>query len=168
MRRFSIWILVLSVSLWVSCKPKPREVSSVERAQALQLASDAQISAQLRDYAKAVEALSRATQLDPEVPAYWSGLGVNRMRQGDKSGARKAYEKAVSIYEDLAKKDPKDAVPLLKQIEALVLLGRVEDARKVLQRALREFPRDPTVRAFNDAKFIDQMLKDPSMKAVML
>ena len=152
--------------LATGCKKK--EVSNLERAQALQLATEAQGSALLRDYAAAEKALAKAVELDPEVVGFWSALGANRVRLGDKSGARKAYKRLLEIHEKAYKKDTKNIDALLDQVEPLVLLGRADDARKLIEKARRDFPDNRDVRAASDGKIVDRMLENPAVKAAMV
>ena len=146
---------------------KKKEVTSLDRAHATQLATEAQGSLLLRDYAAAVKALEKAVELDPEVVGYWSALGANRARLGDKSGARKAYKRLLEIHEKAFKKDPKNIDALLNQVEPLVLLGRADDARKLIEKATRDFPTSREARAALDGKLVDRILEDPAVKAAM-
>lgn len=168
MRKFSSFVLVaLTLSLG-ACKPKDVEVSSVARAQAAHFASEAQLQARLRDYAEAEKSLARAVELDPEVAVYWSGLGMNRMMTGDKSGAKKAYKRELAICEKAAKKDAKDVDQQLSLLRPLVLLGRVEDARKLLEKTGREHPDNQGLREFIETKPIDLMLANPKIQEAMI
>jgi Flp pilus assembly protein TadD len=168
MRKLSFVCLCAAVLLIGGCKDKPKEVPPVVRAEAQTLVTEARLASQLRDHAKAAELLSKAVELDPEVPVYWSLLGMTRVKLGDKSGARKAYKQVVAINERLYKRDAKEPNPLLLQIEPLILMGDVGDARKILERALKAHPNHPDVRAFKEQNVIDRMLEDPAIKAVML
>jgi tetratricopeptide (TPR) repeat protein len=173
MRKSSSLTLVALILFFGACKPKDVEVSSVARAQAAHLASEAQMQNKLRDYAEAEESLARAVELDPEVAAYWFSLGLNRVMQKDMSGAKKAYKRELEIYEKAAKKTPKKDAPenieaRLNQIRPLLLLGRTSDANKLLAKVASDNPDNTMVRQLVDTKIIDQMLADAKIQEAMI
>jgi tetratricopeptide (TPR) repeat protein len=165
--RGGLALLILGTALLGGCG-KPKEVSAVARAEAVHLATEAQTHALLRDYAKAEEALARAVELDPEVSVYWETLGMNRARNGDKTGARKAYKRSLEIEETSAKKTPADVEAQLRQIRPLLLLGRVDEARKLLEKIAKDHAQDARPRQLIEAGAIDTLLADSKFKDVML
>ena len=168
MRKFSSFTLVALILAFGACKPKDVEVSSVARAQAAHLASEAQMQNKLRDYAEAEKSLARAVELDPNEPAYWSGLGLNRVMLGDKSGAKKAYKRELELCEKAAKKDPKDIDLQLTPLRPLVLLGRADDARKLLEKVGRDHADNAALRQLIESKPIDKMLANPAIQQAMV
>jgi tetratricopeptide (TPR) repeat protein len=52
---------------------------------------------ELRTFAQAASALSRATRLDPNDKSSWNNLGIARRALGDPAGARKAFQRALEI-----------------------------------------------------------------------
>lgn len=99
---------------------------------------------------------------------YWLELGASRRRQGNKDGARVAYEQALATHQAAYKRDPKEPLELLHQIEVLVLLRREDDARKLLEKATREYPDNLDVKHFNADKTLDAMLHDPGLMALAI
>ncbi|MGC4073488.1 MAG: tetratricopeptide repeat protein [Nibricoccus sp.] len=168
MRKFSSFTLVAIVLFFGACKRKEVEVSSVARAQAAHLASEAQLQTKLRDYAQAEKSLAKAVELDPEVAVYWSGLGMNRALLGDKSGAKKAYKRELEICENAAKKDAKNVDLQLAQLRPLVFLGRADEARKLLEKIGRENPSNPGLQQLIATKPIDQILANPAIQGAIL
>jgi len=168
MRKFSSLTLVALTLVFGACKPKDVEVTSVARAQAAHLASEAQMQNKLRDYAEAEKSLARAVELDPNEPAYWSGLGLNRVMLGDNSGAKKAYKRELELCEKAAKKDPKDIDAQLSPLRPLVLLGRADDARKLLEKVGRAHSDNAALRQLIDSKPIDKMLANPAIQQAMV
>jgi Flp pilus assembly protein TadD len=168
MRKFSSLSLVALILSFGACKPKDVEVSSVARAQAAHLASEAQMQNKLRDYAGAEKSLARAVELDPGEPAYWSGLGMNRVMLGDKSGAKKAYKREFELCEETAKKDPKNLDLQLARLGPLVLLGRADDARKLLEKLGRDHVDNTALRQLIESRPIDKMLADPAFQQAIL
>jgi tetratricopeptide (TPR) repeat protein len=168
MRKFSFLPLVLVLLSLAACKPKPKEVTSVARAEATHLAAEAQLQSSLHDYAEAEKLLAHAVELDPEVISYWSGLGVNRVLLGDKSGAKKAYKRELELCEEAAKKSPKDIQQQLAALRPLVCLNRADDARKLLEKVARENPGDAQLKQLVDSKAIDQMLANPKVQEAII
>ena len=168
MHKFSSMLLAAVLLAGSACSKKEVEVSSVARTEAAHLASEAQLQQRLRDYAEAEKSLARAVELDPNVAVYWSGLGVNRAMQGNKSGAKKAYVRELEIYEEAVDKDANDISAHLAQIRPLVLLGRSKDARKLLEKLAKKHPEEARVRQFIDGKIIDQMEADPKIREAMV
>jgi tetratricopeptide (TPR) repeat protein len=150
----------------VACKPKPKPVTELQRKEAEHLAAEAGFALTLKDWPRADNLLSKAVQIVPDNGMYWLSLGSTRVRAGNKPGAKAAYEGALKAFEreantEAGKKDPD---PWLKQMQTLALLGRVDDARKMLEKTAKQFPDNRTVRAFIDGKQFDRMIADPAFK----
>jgi Flp pilus assembly protein TadD len=165
MRKFSPLVFAALILSFGACKPKDVEVSSDNRAQAVKLVTDADMQNLLKDYAGAEKLLVQAVELDPTVPVYWSNLGMIRMQLGDKSGAKKAYKRELEICEKAAKKDAKDIDAQLSQLRPLVLLGRADDARKLLEKIGRDNPDNFNLKQLIDSKPIDLMTGNPKIQA---
>ncbi len=165
MRKFSSLVFVALILVLGACSKKDVEVSSSNRGQAMKLVTDADMQILLKDHAGAEKMLAQAVELDPTVPVYWSNLGMVRVQLGDNSGAKKAYKRELELLEKAAKKDAKDINAQLAPITPLVLLGRADDARKLLEKIGRDNPSDFRVKQLIDSKFIDQVVTDPKIKA---
>jgi Flp pilus assembly protein TadD len=168
---FKISIALLIVSLVAACGAKKKEVTAEDRRQAAQAAGEALFANTLKnppDYAAAEKALTRATTLNPLDADYWFDLGIARARLKDKSGARTAFKNVISVCADKAKEDPNNATWLIKQIRPMIMLGRDDDARAILEKAAKQFPTDLQVRQFKDLNLIDTLLKDPLLKEFAL
>ena len=164
-----IGIVVVAASalfLDAGCKPSPKPITESQRKEADLLASEASFAITLRDWTRAEGLLAKATQLAPDTGVYWISLGSMRMRLGNKAGAKAAYEGALQAYQAAALKEEgkADAELWLKQMQALALLGRTDDARAMLEKTARRFPEDRNVRAFVDSKAFDRMIADPAFK----
>lgn len=168
MKLFSLFAVVAALLLAVGCKPKPKEIPARQRTEAAYAASEAQFAMNLRDYARAEPLFEKAAKLSPDTGDYWLSLGVTRRRQNNKSGAKAAYEKALEAFRDAAKLEPKNADAVLQQVYVLALLGRVDDARKTLDKALKAEPSNRTLRAFADGHQLDNILADRSYKELAL
>jgi tetratricopeptide (TPR) repeat protein len=148
-----------------ACKPKPKTISELQRKEAMHLVSEAQFAAQIREWSRAEGLLAKAVQIDPNEGAYWVSLGAMRMRQGNKSGARDAYQGTLKAYQFEAVAAPAtDGEPWLKQVEVLALLGRTAEARALLDEAAKKYPQKRDIRQFVEGKVFDQMLADPNFK----
>ncbi len=163
-------LLLLSCVLLAAggCKPKARDIAPLARKEAANYVSEAQFAMSLRDYARAEPLLAKAAKLCPDNGDYWVNLGAARIRQGNKSGAKSAYEEARSAYHDAYEIDAKESEAALQEVYVLALLGRVEDARKALGKAQRRFPDDRAIRGFAENGQLDRILADPTFKEVAL
>lgn len=160
---------MLALFLATGCKPKAREITSLQRKEAANLASEQQFALSVHDYARAEDLMTRATELCPDTGKYWIDLGGARVRRGNKSGAKPAYESGLAAYQAAARAaNPPDAQLWLQQVYVLGLLGRVDEARAALADTQKRFPDNRNVRLFADQGAIDKMLADPLFKAIAL
>lgn len=166
--KFRVVVLFAIPLLFIGCKPKPKNIPSLQRKEAAMLVSEAQFAMTTRDFARAEPLLEKATKLCPDTGDYWLNLGAARRRQGNKSGAKSAFESALQAFNDSYKIDATHSDALLKQIYVLALLGRPEEARRTLEKAQKKAPDDPAIRSFIERKELDQLLQDPSFKEVAL
>jgi Flp pilus assembly protein TadD len=168
MKNWTIALAVASALAVSACKDKPKELPPAVQAEVMQHMSEAEFAVNIRDYARAEGLLKKATELDPNNARAWIQLGIARRRQNNTSGAKKAYNEALDVLKATYKRDKKQPGPLMAQIEVYVLLGKTDDARKVLEQALKEHPSDRGIREFSEMKLLDQMAKDPQVKASAL
>jgi tetratricopeptide (TPR) repeat protein len=161
-------IAVAALMLAGGCKPKPMDIPAIQRKEAANLASEAQFAATLRDFARAEPLFEKAAKMCPDEGDYWINLGIVRRRQDNKSGAKDAYEKGRSAFSDAAAIHDQDSEPVLQEIYALALLGRADDARKVLAKAQKRLPDDRALKAFAESNQLDRMLEDPGFKEIAL
>ena len=166
----SKWIVLFAVTLLAfgGCKPKAADITSLQRKEAANLVSEAQFAMSLRDYARAEGLLAKATALEFDNGNYWVSLGSMRVRLGQRPAAKTAYESALGAFETAYARDPKLTQPYLQQVYALALLGRIDDARKLLAKVEQKHANDPLVRAFVQGKQLDAMLKSALFKEIAL
>jgi tetratricopeptide (TPR) repeat protein len=160
--------LALLACVAAGCKDKPKEVPKAVRAEAAQNASEGEFAMQIRDYARAETLFAKSVELDKMVPQYWIQLGAARKRQGNTSGARKAYEEARDICRAEIKRDKNASGFRFIEMEVCLLLGKPDEAKKLLETAKRDLPDDPTMRQFVESNALDRMSADPELKAVGL
>jgi tetratricopeptide (TPR) repeat protein len=168
MKLTSLLLIGLALLIAAGCKPKVRQSSDFERKQAANLTSEAEFAIQLRDFARAEPLFDQATQLCPDIGAYWIKLGFIRVRMGDKSKAKTAYEGALNAFRAAYAADPKLSDVRLQEVYALALLGRVDEARAALDKAQKQLPDNTAIRGFIDNKQLDHMLADPGFKQASL
>jgi tetratricopeptide (TPR) repeat protein len=168
------WVLlcllaVLGVFLG-GCGGKSKESTEHQRKQADHLLAEADFAVTLRDWKRAEGLLAQASALVPGDGAVLTSLGSVRMRLGNRSAAKEAYQKALKAYEAAAAADKSktDAEPWLKQVYVLALLGKAGDARSLLDKLGKQYPGNRSVRAFIDGKQLDRMLADPQFKQLAL
>jgi Flp pilus assembly protein TadD len=168
MKVSSLFLIVLAVLACAGCRPKLRQASAPHRKEAASIVSEAQFALTMRDWARAEPLFDKATKLCPDTGDYWINLGVTRRRLGNRATAKTAYEGALSAYREAQDVDPKDASFYLQEVYVLTLLGKVDDARKELEKAQKKFPDNRTVRAFVESKQLDRIIADPSFKDIAL
>lgn len=157
--------VVVSAALLLSagCSKKQAEVSSAAQKEAAMLMSEAQFAMQVREYARAQELVERAVKLNPTLPEYWVSLGITRRRQDDRDGARKAYKQALELHEERYKaiKTPQEVV---QQAYVLGLLGRTDDAMKLLEKGVKEFPESTELKRVADPRGLLRTFQSPEFK----
>src|SRR5687768_14355907 len=166
----STFVLVGMIAMFAAagCKPKPEDITSLQRKEAASLVSEAQFAINLRDYARAEPLFEKAAKLCPDDGEYWLGLGVTRRRLGNLPGAKAAYEKARSAYGDKFKRDSKNTDALLQEMYVLALLGRSDDANKLMEKVRKKDPENPSFRSFTENKKMERLLAEPSFKEIAL
>lgn len=166
-RTFSIVIAGLLL-LGAGCKPKVKEITSLQRKEAATLVSEAEFAVSLRDYARAEGLLAKASELSPDAPQYWLKLGSTRMKLGQREAAKAAYKRGLTVYEDAEGRNPKDPEPRLQQVYVLALLGRGDEARALLAKLSAKYPDNRNVRVYVEGKQLERMLADPKFKEIAL
>jgi len=167
--KFSV-LIVGAVSLFVAvgCKPRGKDISPLARKEAANLVSEAEFATTMRDYARAEPLYAKAVKLCPDVAEYWLALGADRCRLGDRSGAKSAYNEALSVYRDTYAREDSRTDARLREVYVLALLGRGPDAQKALEKAQKKFPSDRAVRSFIETRQLEQIQSDPSFKEIAL
>jgi tetratricopeptide (TPR) repeat protein len=168
MKRFMLVLWGVAALSATGCGRRSKEITSLQRKEAASLASEAEFAVTLRDLPRAEILLTKVAALCPDTGEYWVGLGSLRMRLGDRDGAKSAYQSALRAYQDAAKGEKADGAQVLQQIHALALLGRVDEARKLLEKSEKKFPNDRLIRDFIQERQLDQMLADPTFKGMSL
>lgn len=160
---------VAAVLLGVGCKPKAKEITSLQRREAASLVSEANFALSVRDVARAETAFARATVICPDMGDYWLELGRCRVKLGNRGAAKDAYKSALAAFEADAKRETAIRAPaLLRQVYVLALLGRADEARTVLAKARKELPDSAEIRGFADGRQLELMLESPMFKEVAL
>ena len=113
---------------WTANEPKTAD-EWLDRAYAL---------AQGEDYTAAVDAATKAVELDPESSAAWANRGLWRFWAGDREGAASDLDKAVDI-------DPSERFAMNGNALLAMEDKRYDDAVVEMSRALRQAPTDDFV-----------------------
>jgi tetratricopeptide (TPR) repeat protein len=149
-------------------KPKSAEITTLQRKEAANLASEAQFALTLRDHARAEGLFLKAAELCPDTGEYALILGQTRMKLNQKDGARTAYKQALAAFEAEAKAKKTEPQPVLQQVTTLALLGRVDEARALIEKLPTLFPDNRAVRTYGENKTLDRMIADPKFKELAL
>jgi Flp pilus assembly protein TadD len=120
----------------------------------------------MKDWARAEGLFAKAAALCPDEGENWVRLGIVRVRLHNSDGARDAYKSAVSAFEDEFKRDPAKTASVIRAASVLVILGRVDEARSLVDKAYAKNPDDRRLRDFVQMKGVDRIVADPGLKAV--
>jgi Flp pilus assembly protein TadD len=156
-------VLAAAVVL-AGCRAK--EISSIDRKEAANVVSEAEFAVTLKDWSRAEGLYAKAAGLCPDQGETWIGLGVVRMRLHNPSGARDAYKSALSAYGEDIKRDPANTVPVIRSASVLVLLGRTDEARSMVDKAFAQHPDDWRLKNFVEMKGVDKIAANPGLKEV--
>jgi tetratricopeptide (TPR) repeat protein len=162
--RYRLALVTAAALALAGCRAK--EITQLERDEAANDVSDADVAVTIKDWARAEGMYAKAAKLCPDEADVWMNLGIVRMRLHNSGDARTAYKAALSAYKDSLKKDPSQSVTVIRIAYVLTVLGRADEARTVVADALQKTPDDARLREFSDQKAIDKMLADPGVKAV--
>lgn len=161
-------MLALLALLAAGCGQKAREITALERKQAASLVSEAEFAMTLRDFARAEPLFEQAAQLCPDTSEYWVSLGIVRKRRGNTNGAKDAYQEALKACRETYKKDANEIGAMLQEVQLLVMLGKIDDARGALAKARKRQPDNRDLRLFEERNEIDRLAKDPQFKEIAL
>ncbi|HZZ19226.1 MAG TPA: tetratricopeptide repeat protein [Opitutaceae bacterium] len=145
---------------------RAKQVTTEERNQALLDASDADFAVTIHDMPRAEGMFAKAVELCPDEGDVWLKLAVVRMQLKNPDGARQAYKSALSAFKDASKAHPADSSLILRRAYILVILGRGDEGRRLVEDAAAKAPDDHRLQAFIQAKGLDKMLADPSVKQI--
>lgn len=162
----TVFLVIAAVFASAGCGKK--EITPLERKQALALASEADFALTIRDLPRAEGLLVKAAELSPDNPNYWLSLGSTRARLAKRDGARDAYKKGLKALQDAADKNKTQYELYLQQVYVLALLGRVDDARSLQTKLLSKHPESREIKIFVNEKHLDQLMADPQFKQIAL
>ena len=145
-----------------------KTISSIDRKEAANVISEAQFATTVKDFARAESLAQQAATLCPDTGDYWLLLGTLQVRNGKKSDAKASYRSALDAYKDQYKDAPTNSQLLIQQAYVLVLMGRPDDARAVIDKAHDRNPDDWGIKKLVESKVVDHMVSDPSLKALSL
>lgn len=157
--------LVLAAVLALSAC-RHREITKLERDEAANMASEADFAVTVKEWSRAEGLYAKAAALCPDTGDYWVNLGMVRMRMSNREGARSAYKEALDAYREAASLNPSDTQAVIRRIYVLVVLGRVEEARSVLEKARSKYPDDWALKRFAEDQELDKMIADPGLKSI--
>ncbi|MFY9923624.1 MAG: hypothetical protein WAK51_04010 [Opitutaceae bacterium] len=143
-----------------------KEITSIDRLEAANMVSEAEFAVTIHDWARAEGLYAKATERCPDQADTWVNLGIVRMRLHDPRGARSAYKSALGAYEDDSRREPTNSMPVIRRAYVLVLLGRADEARSLVERARSDNPEDRRLRSFIEHDELTKMLADPSVKEI--
>lgn len=157
--------LVLAAGVVLSgCRAK--EITKLERDEAANVVSEAEFALTMKDWPRAEGLYAKAAALTPDQGETWVRLGVVRVRMNNPGGAKDAYKSALSAFEDDYKLHPERTGSVIREATVLVILGRVDEARSVVDKAYAKSPDDRRLRSFVEMKGVDKIIADPGLKEI--
>ena len=159
-----LWLLLVVLAA-AGCQP--REITALQRKQAASLESEAKFALNLKEVDRAEALYAKAAALCPDNAGYWLNLGVCRKRLNRTAEARKAYESALKVHKDAYAREPKNGHELLEQVYVLALLGLMDDAHKILEKAQADHGDDPRIRGFT-RQSLQKLTDDAAFKGLSL
>jgi len=159
-------LALLLAAMFALCACRHRQITKLERVEAANMVSEANFAVTVKEWARAEGLYAKAAALCPDAGDYWLNLGLVRMRLGNRDGARSAYKEAVSAYKEAAELDPANSQAVVRRIYVLVVLGRADEARSVLEKARAKNPGDRVLRSFSENRDLDKMVADPGLKSL--
>jgi Flp pilus assembly protein TadD len=157
--------LALTVALVLSGCHR-REPTSLERKEAANIVSEAEFAVTMKDWPRAEGLYVKASDLCPDDGDTWVNLGVVLMHEHKNGPARDAYKSSLSAYKEASKLAPTDPIPVIRRAYVLVVLGRPDDARSLVNEAAEKMPNDRRLRGFIESKGIDRLITDPEIKDI--
>jgi Flp pilus assembly protein TadD len=145
---------------------RPRAITKLERDEAANVISEAEFAVTIKDWVRAEGLYAKAAELCPDQGETWVRLGVVRVHLRDPDGARAAYKSALSDFEDDFKRDPSNTSSVIRGASVLVILGRTEEARSMVDKAYAKYPDDRRLRTFVEMKGVDRIVADPGLKEI--
>ncbi|MBL9201227.1 MAG: hypothetical protein JNL39_12015 [Opitutaceae bacterium] len=149
------------------CGPGAKPLSERDLNEMKALQAESQYAMTMKQWSRAESLYERAIKISPEVE-FFHNLGSARMRLQNRAGAKEAYESGIRACDHLAAVKRGSTDPLLKKIQLLALLGKVEEARALQAKIDKEFRQDHAVRAFVDGKKLDALIASPIFKEIAL
>ncbi|MFI5356567.1 MAG: hypothetical protein ACHQ4G_04455 [Opitutales bacterium] len=163
MKRLVLSLLAALGLIGAGCSRK-REITTLQRQQAAALITEAQFALTIRDLPRAEGLFRQAAETCPDTGAYWINLGSVCRKLGQTAEVKQAYGRAVDAFASAFAANGRDVGPLLDEMYACALLGRMDDARALLKNARAKFATDPRMRGVDD-QTLDRMLGDPAFQA---
>ena len=163
MNRLLLVIVCSFAALFAGCSRKAKEISESAKAEAATFANEAQFAMTIREFSRAEELFQRAVKIHEDKPEYWVALGMARRKQENKDGARKAYKEALSIHVARYKEEKKPE-ELAQQAFVTALLGKTDDALKLLEKGLQDHPDSALLKKMADPRGLPRTFKSEDFK----
>ncbi len=160
-------LVCAAVLLFAGCSKQPAEVPKAVAAEAALLAEEAKFAMSIRENTRAEELMERALKLRADRPEYWVTLGMALRKQDKKDAARKAYNKALALHVARYKADQKPE-ELAEQAFVLGLLGKTDDALKLLQKGLEDHSDSDHMKRMADPRGLPRTFQTADFKALAL
>ena len=143
-----------------------KEITSIDRKEAASNVSEAEFAINLKDWARAEDLYSKSVKLCPDKGDYWMSLGIVRMHVGKRDGAKSAYKSALNAFKAQEGSVADNSDVVIREAYALVLLGRPDEARSLVDRAHARHPENRALSSFVEAHNLDRMISDPTIKEI--
>jgi len=157
-------LVLAAVVVLAGCRA--REITKHDRDEAANIVSEAEFALTMKDWPRAEGLYAKAAALTPDQGETWVRLGVVRVRLKNPGGAKDAYKSALSAFEDDFKKHPEKTGSVIRSATVLVILGRMDEARSLVDKAYAKNPDDRRLKTFVEMKGLDKIVADPGLKEI--
>ena len=143
-----------------------REITEHDRMEAANATSEAEFAVSIKDLPRAQGLYAKVVGLCPDDSEAWIRLGVIRVQLHDSDGARKAYKGALEALKEDFGKNPSHSASVVRAATVLVILGRPEEARSLVEKAYARAPDDRRLKALVEGRGVDRIIADPEVKSL--
>lgn len=137
---------------------KKKELTQLEQAQINQHLEAAKREVFIKNYSAAEQSLVEITKIDATNYQVWFELATLRAGLKKKSESLAAYKNAFKQGKAAFGRDANNQDALVISLRSLVLLGRGQEARDMLAKAVKKNPDNTAYKHLEQQKFVDQLM----------
>ncbi len=105
--------------------------------------------------------LNQTVSWDKENPALHMRVAAIKIAQNNKAEAKAAYERALKLIQSAIKKAPKEPALVADLITVRILMRQPAEAQKILDQAVKDFPKVEDFKVMQKENYVSEIMKDP-------